>query len=374
MLKMLKQFLLLFTLSTLVFYSKGQDDTSSYSFFVAGHTYGEPNNNTIGLYSPFKEKFNYIKSRAEIKMGFLTGDIVRSPSVEAWNAVDADIENLDLPVYFVAGNHDLYNRPLFESRYGKTNYSFTYKGDLFIILDGNKNGWSIKGDQMNFLKATLDSNIENSDNIFVFFHTVLWYSETNSFRHVVPNSLQHRKLPLNFWTEVVPLFSIHPNKTYMFAGDVGAAGNLSVSYDSYANIKLISSGMGGTAEDNFLVVNVDSSKAIKYDLICLNNLDINCLGQLEDHLVVDSLSSRDQLVEKEARFKVYPNPTSDYVIINSTVEQYFSIKIINSHGKILLSKNQSTNNERVALNYPKGIYFLEISSKNNVKYFKIIKN
>ena len=93
-----------------------QTDIQSYSFFIAGHSSGH-----FGLHPPFKNKFRYIQSRTEIKFGIFTGDIVRpQPSAQDWDYVDSAISYLGLPSHFVAGNHDMENRPLFESRYGKT--------------------------------------------------------------------------------------------------------------------------------------------------------------------------------------------------------------------------------------------------------------
>ena len=95
-----------------------------YSFFVAGHVFSYS-----GIYPPFKEKFEYITNDNLIKFGVFTGDIVKEGLEEQWDAVDEDIAELEIPVYFTLGNHDNVNRELFESRYGRTYYSFTYEND-----------------------------------------------------------------------------------------------------------------------------------------------------------------------------------------------------------------------------------------------------
>ena len=107
---------------------------TSYSFFVAGHTYGKPNVNNEGFHPPFKAKFDRIRNDAKIDFGVLTGDVVIYATPQCWDDVDADIALLDKPIYFAVGNHDMKNRALFESRYGKTYQSFVHKNDLFIIF------------------------------------------------------------------------------------------------------------------------------------------------------------------------------------------------------------------------------------------------
>ena len=76
--------------------------------------------------------------------------------------------------------------------------------------------------------------------------------------------------------------------------------------------------------------------------------------------------------------KVYPNPTSDFLILNvgnfdlSTL--HFELYEIN--GKLLESKKITSITETISLeNLPSSTYFLKVTSKNEeVKIFKIIKN
>ncbi|WP_340113440.1 metallophosphoesterase family protein [Maribellus mangrovi] len=257
---------------------------ASYSFFVAGHTYGKPGINNIGLHPPFKEKFGYIKSREEIKLGFLTGDIVPLPSPEDWDEVDDDITSLGLPVYFAVGNHDMKDRELYESRYGSTYFSFFYNTDLFIVLDPNLDNWNISGEQLVFLKETVHSNSHSVDNIFVFFHQLLWRENDNIYKEIKPNSFEGRSDTINFWSEIEPLFNELENQVYMFAGDIGgAAWSSDFMYDRFDNISLIASGMGEGPGDNFVITNVHSDKSVTYDLICLSDSTLNCFGDLTDY-------------------------------------------------------------------------------------------
>ena len=76
--------------------------------------------------------------------------------------------------------------------------------------------------------------------------------------------------------------------------------------------------------------------------------------------------------------KVYPNPTSDFLILNvgnfdlSTL--HFELYEIN--GKLLESKKITSITETISLeNLPSSTYFLKVTSTNEeVKIFKIIKN
>jgi len=246
-----------------------------YSFFVAGHTYGTPGVNNIGLHPPFRNELKSIRMNPNIDMGFLTGDIVWTSTVTNWDEVDSDLKSLGVPVYFAPGNHDVTDRELFTNRYGKlgkTYWQFERKGDLFIILDPNIANWNISGDQLIFLKNTLGKSAAYR-NIFVFFHQLLWWANDNKFKNVKINSLQGRADKINFWKDIEPLFRELTNEVFMFAGDVGAFRNHRPMYYQYDNIHFIGSGMGGGINDNYIIVNVpiDVRNKVEIGLKWLNS-------------------------------------------------------------------------------------------------------
>lgn len=346
---------------------------NNYSFFVAGHTYGIPMVNNIGLHPPFKNKFSYIQNRSEIKFGFLTGDIVEHPSIAAWDSVDSDINTLGLPTYFVAGNHDVIDRPLFTSRYGNSYYHFTHENDLFIILDPNLDSWNISGAQWNYLDSLLLNTAQVVDNIYIFFHQVLWHDSTH-YSSIVPNSLSGRADTINFWSEVEPLFNNLNNHVFMFAGDFYAwHAKTDVMYDNYDNITLIGSGMGGGPNDNFIVVNIDSSKNVTYDLICLTGNNSNCLGNLSDHQILVNNTEKHNTLNK---ITIYPNPSNNYININRTHElNNVLIRIYNLQGRLIKEEYHESFLQSginiTSLN--SGVYYLQILLNTKIKTIKFVK-
>jgi len=257
-----------------------------YSFFVAGHTYGGAGIDNVGLHPPMEAKFGFIKSDSLMEFGVLTGDIVISGSTQNWDDVDASLALLEMPVYFAAGNHDLTDRPLYESRYGLTYYTFEKHGDLFIVLDPSLDNWNISGDQLTFIQNTLNEKAPSAKNIYVFFHQLLWWSPDNIYKNVQANSVADRDPNMNFWTEVEPLFNALPNNVIMFAGDVGKSTTVTpFMYHHYDNITFIASGMGNGVTDNFVIVDVWSDKSVTYRLISLNTAEIDALGKLVDYVL-----------------------------------------------------------------------------------------
>ncbi|MEA3503843.1 MAG: T9SS type A sorting domain-containing protein [Bacteroidota bacterium] len=338
-----------------VSFLKAQSNDNLYSFFIAGHSYGQPGVNNVGLHPPFKKKFEYIKSRSEIKFGVLTGDIVKpSPIAQDWDEVDADIVSLGLPIYFAVGNHDMENRPLFESRYGETYFHFIYQNDLFIVLDPNLDGWNISGAQLEFLENVVDENYQSVANIFVLFHQLLWRESDNIYSDIKPNSFAGRDETINFWTVIEPLFHELPNQVVFCCGDVGAASwSSDFMYDSYDNISFIASGMGENDGDNFVVINVNLNKTINYDLICLGNSMLNCFGELTDYQMSQ---------EKESFVKIYPNPVSSFVTIEFGTKLETIIQLFDINGRLILEQqNNGHFKQNIDLTFlSKGLYIIKV--------------
>ncbi len=346
-----------------------QPNAIPYSFFIAGHTSGKSGINNIGLHPPFKNQFGYIQGRPEIKFGVFTGDIVGdNPTSQDWDEIGGDIDSLGLPVYFAVGNHDMERRRLYERRYGRTYSSFTFQDDLFIILDPNIEGWSIRDEQLRFLNTVVAQNQSTKNNIFVFFHQVLWKNLDGRFQHIAWNSASGRIRPVNFWSTIVPIFTSLPNDVYMFAGDLGASWASAISYDMNNNITLISSGMGDTSTENFVIINVNADKAVNFDLICLSDTNSNCLGSLTDHLKVSESSPSPEpqilISYEDIGQMVYPNPARRTIYFTPKAKSN-RLLIYSSNGTLVLEKRglEKAEHKLDVGHLSKGLYTVRIISE-----------
>lgn len=270
-----------------------------YSFFVAGHTYGDPTDKAHpkGLYKPFKDKISFINEDKNIRMGFLLGDVVWIPS--NWDAAIEDISLFSDSIYFSRGNHDGPLK-LFEKKFGKSYYSFNESNDLFIVLDSNLDHWNISGEQLIFLKNTIRNKGKKARNIFVFIHHIVWWTR-KEYSKPFPNSLYGRDKDVNYWSEIEPLLKKSGKPIYFFGGDLGAFSSVKrnkhypteYSYFKEDNITYIGTGMGGGDRDNFVVVDVLNSGEVNFRLIHLNGTDMSGLGKLEEYNTEDSLDPQD---------------------------------------------------------------------------------
>ena len=282
--KLIISMLLFFTLISCVSTPKKE-----YSFFIAGHTYGNPSERAknIGLYKPFKDKTAFINNQEKMKHGFLLGDVVWGQNF--WKRTQKDISRFNMPIHISRGNHDgkLEN---FEKLFGKSYKKFFNGKDLFVILDLNLDHWNISGEQLTFLRNLLRIDAKKARNIFIFSHQILWFDK-EKYSEPVPNSLYDRSERTNYWSEIEPLLLGTNKPTFVFAGDVGAFSKekrkrnnpIEYSYYKERGISYVTSGMGGGVRDNFIIIDVYSDNSVRFRLIHLNGENINSLGKLEDY-------------------------------------------------------------------------------------------
>jgi hypothetical protein len=260
----------------------GKQSDVAYSFFAAGHVYGNPSSIQYGVHPPFEEAIDFLNGYPEMAFGVFTGDVVPRPTPEYWDSVQADFNKLEMPYYIAAGNHD--KGAEFDSRYGKPYYSFKRGNDLFIVMAPTN--WNIDRDQLKFLKQTFADNVDSTRNIFIFIHELIWWSPENRFNLVEINYRPHYPGSTNYREVIDPLLRETGKNVVVYAGDVGCNQKVSpCMYYKYENITLIASGMGSGDKDNLVITRVFNDGSFDFQLIHLNGNNKNGMGKLEDYRV-----------------------------------------------------------------------------------------
>lgn len=255
--------------------------SSEYSFLVAGHAYGSHHDVNKGLYPKFMSK---VKNEIIDKDNFIifTGDIVRNSTSESWEIVESQLKEISLPSFLVMGNHDFSESGInfFNEKHGNTFYFFKKNNDLFFSFNVNLSWGNITQDQLSLFKETIKNNFD-SNNVFVFFHELIWTQGKLKYLHIQHN-FQTYPFKSNFWTDLFPVFQSFPNRQfYLIAGDLGGTPNsISAFFDKIHNVTFLASGMGETKRENFMRITVQRN-TIDVNLIPLNN-DIS-LGHINDY-------------------------------------------------------------------------------------------
>ncbi len=282
--------LLIIVLLSINSITNAQVDTS-YSFLVAGHAYGAHDGGNLGLYPAL---LNSLNSGYDSNAAFIifTGDIVNQSTPESWQQVEDELASYALPYYYVMGNHDANTTgwQIFEDKYGSTYYAFYSQTELFIVLNSTEEQRSISPNQLDFLEEQVNLAGDTIQNIFIFFHEVLWNSH-EKYIGVRSNSRSRYDQIVNYsnyWEDVHPMLLSKPEKNfYVISGDVGGNPDaIATFYDKWDNITLISSGMGEVEDENYLLVQVYTKDSIEFELVPLNNA--LSLDEIENYSVPPS--------------------------------------------------------------------------------------
>lgn len=136
-----------------------------------------------GIFSKAVDKINLLQPQFVMSVGdLITGYTEdRAQLLSEWKEFDGMVNRLDMPFFYVPGNHDITNQvmeDLYEERYGSTYYHFVYKDVLFLCLNsedqrrGAGRG-SISDEQYAYIEKTLADN-EGVRWTMVFLHQPLW--------------------------------------------------------------------------------------------------------------------------------------------------------------------------------------------------------
>lgn len=112
------------------------------------------------------------------------GDLIEGYSTDPqkvnpqWDEFDSYVKKLQMPFFYVPGNHDVTNRKqveLWAGRYGKAYYSFQYKGVLFLCLntEDGEGGNIVGPEQIAFVKKTMEET-KGVKWTLVFLHKPIW--------------------------------------------------------------------------------------------------------------------------------------------------------------------------------------------------------
>ena len=234
-------------------------------FLVVGHLYGtiqgEDNQPAPGLLNALPEL-----NRIPLSLLVSLGDMVKQSEADDFDELDRQLlKPAAFPVFNTVGNHDVENRALYEDRYGPTYFSFRHGPSRMIFLDTEREHCAIDSPQREMLNSVMQEALEDrtTRQIFIFMHKTFFFKNDRLFE------LKAEKAGPNVWdcygtgnfSEIMQTI-IQPaalqKPVYLFAGDVGAYGNLSPYYEKLpgSSLTLVMTGLGDFPSDSGILVTV----------------------------------------------------------------------------------------------------------------------
>lgn len=262
-------------------------ELQGYSFLIAGHIYGEPENmRSVYSSASFLANIDGI-NRSDAKFLILLGDNYRmAEPVRIKYFIETICDKVRIPIFNAPGNHDLSDRELYVKHFGKTYYYMVLGSEAFIFLDTEIAGGEIVGEQLAFLKNTLAKmrKLDRIKNVFIFSHKLIWTVDNDALRPVY----EHLNTPdgypdgRNFKEIVLPeiLKTATDKNVYWVSGDIGCSWSFPLFYGEHPdekNLKYIGCGLGNTERDAMIEVVVDRNGNVKFNPVSLTGQE---LGQL----------------------------------------------------------------------------------------------
>lgn len=169
------------------------------------------------------------------------GDIVNDGYRSEYRTASALSELFPVPVYTTIGNHDTWNggEDIYRDFFGKSDYSFHYKGYLFVFLD-NESGY-VEEEQFTWLKGELENGTPGK--IIVFSHMPPIDTVSGKFDDKdYPNAeLRHSMFEESESDKLMQLFSDYGVSAHI-AGHTHEHGDVTIG-----GVRYITSGaLGGT--------------------------------------------------------------------------------------------------------------------------------
>src|SRR5262249_11046626 len=140
------------------------------------------------VFSQAVERLNLLQPQFVVSVGDLiegyTDD--KEKLAEQWQEFEGYVRKLQMPFFYVPGNHDVSNKTQdkeWGEKFGRRYYHFVYKNVLFVLLSSEestgkgKDIGKISANQINYVKKVLDSNRDVRWTI-VALHRPLW-TESN---------------------------------------------------------------------------------------------------------------------------------------------------------------------------------------------------
>ncbi len=196
------------------------------------------------------EKINLVMPDFVMSVGDLIEGYVEDSAqiLGWWDQFDGWVSDLQVPFFYVPGNHDLSNSlmtDLWEKRYGRTYYHFVHKNILFLVINTEDGQPShISSEQVNYFKKVLATN-EAVDWTLLFFHKPLWES-TNAGWSALEQLLKDRPYTVFAGHRHTYQKSKRFDRNYYVLGTTGGGSSLAGpefgSFDHIAWITMSSSG------------------------------------------------------------------------------------------------------------------------------------
>ena len=182
-----------------------------------------------GIFADAVDKLNLLKPEFVLSIGDLIEGYTHEEDEisRQWDELDGIVNKLQMPFFYVPGNHDISNAAMankWQQRLGPSYYHFIYRDVLFLCLntqDGSSR-W-IDDKQMRYFQKVLSEN-SNVRWTLVFMHQPMWFSESSENWQQFESLLEDRPYTVFAGHVHVYIKSVREDRRYYLLSTTGGAG------------------------------------------------------------------------------------------------------------------------------------------------------
>ncbi len=205
-------------------------DTTAFQFAIMSDRTGGM---LPGVFEKAVGKVNLLQPEFVLSVGDLIDGYTESAAVwdAQWDEFMGIVDRLEMPFFFVPGNHDISNNSLLEVwklRLGSPYYHFSYKGVLFIALhteDGPRNTAGISDEQVAYVEKVLFDH-PNARWTMLFMHRPLWNYGDKLGYEKIEATLGHRSYTVFSGHHHHYLYSKQNDRDHYVLATTGGGSNL----------------------------------------------------------------------------------------------------------------------------------------------------
>ncbi len=153
-----------------------QNDPNAFQFAIVTDRTG---GHRPGVFASAVKKLNLLQPEFVVSVGDLIEGYTDDATTihEQWDELQGFIEQLDMPFFYLPGNHDISNptmATIWQERLGRSYYSFVYRDVLFLCLDAQQpQEHHLSEPQQTWARETLAAHPDVRWTL-VFLHSPLW--------------------------------------------------------------------------------------------------------------------------------------------------------------------------------------------------------
>ncbi|HEY0977016.1 MAG TPA: hypothetical protein VGE21_06055 [Flavobacteriales bacterium] len=236
------------------------DSSGRYRLLFSGHFHGESSNRT-GL--PARTLLANIDVIDDLHAHALlsTGDLFMMAADDRARYERAFFSKLRTPLFNAVGNHDLDGGD-YTRLFGPTHAVIDLGKDRILVLDTERDGGSLKGEQLELLEAA--ATTEGLRNLFIVTHRPIWAEDDPRYGPLFRGNTRSA-LGTNFHAAVEPVLERLSKQVHIWwiSGSMAGGAPSSIFFQPHArNITYIQSAIRDEAKDALLIAEVSSDTVV----------------------------------------------------------------------------------------------------------------